>query len=500
MLSELARMFEGAATRGDARIGGVAVDSRNLTPGDLFVALRGAASDGAAFVPDAERRGAAAVASEGWLQGTSLAQLRVPSLRANLGALSAAVYGDPSRKVTLIGVTGTNGKTTTVRLIEEMLRDAGFEPGSIGTLGYRWRGREEEGPRTTPEAPELQRILCDMAGEGITHVVMECSSHGIELGRLNGVTFDVAVFTNLTQDHLDFHGTMAAYREAKRKLFDVLLRGSPKPRKVAVLNVDDPVGAEWAQSLDLPLVTYSVRDGGASVRPVSSRLGAEGTRALLRVGHAEVKLESSLVGAHNLSNLLAAVAVAQALNLDVPRAVTALARVPGVAGRLDRVETGRGFDVFVDYAHTDDALKNVLAALRLLTRNRLIAVFGCGGDRDRLKRPKMAAVAANLADVTVITSDNPRSERPETIAAEIAAGLPAGCRRLSTAELGGDHRGVAAVIVDRREAIARTLAIATPGDVVLIAGKGHETYQEVSGVRHPFDDREVVRSWLRGVR
>jgi UDP-N-acetylmuramoyl-L-alanyl-D-glutamate--2,6-diaminopimelate ligase len=480
-------------------ISGISIDSRKVRPGDLFVALAGAKTDGKKFVEEAIRAGAAAVASETGVAPAGVAAVHVPNARHALGTLSSRIFGDPSRKMRMIGVTGTNGKTTTAHLVEAILAEAGKNPAFIGTVGYRWNGVTRDAPHTTPEAPDLHAMLGTMVGEKVTDVVMECSSHGLELGRLGGVALDVAIFTNLTQDHLDFHGTMENYREAKWRLFSDLLEGSRKKNRFAVLNIDDPTGVEFRKRATLPVITYSAdRLSDATVRPIESSIAADGIRGRFRVADDEVTIRSPLAGAFNLSNLLAALAASRALGVPHETAAAALSRFTAVPGRLERIPNGKGIHVFVDYAHTDDALSNVLKAVVPLRSGRLIVVFGCGGDRDRGKRPKMAAAAAALADLVIVTSDNPRSEEPEKIITEIVAGLPTSIRKVTPRELGAFSRGEACSMPERRAAIERALSVASPGDVVLIAGKGHETYQEIRGVRHPFDDRKVAAEWFGG--
>ncbi|MFH1018029.1 MAG: UDP-N-acetylmuramoyl-L-alanyl-D-glutamate--2,6-diaminopimelate ligase [Pseudomonadota bacterium] len=484
----------------DVQLDGMSLDSRSVERGDLFVALRGEKADGTRFIPQAVQRGAVAVATEEEVSGISVPLLMIPGLKQKLGSLASRVYGEPSRAMTVVGITGTNGKTTMVFLVAEIFRRLGKETGTIGTLFYRWKDREVEAPRTTPEAPELHRLLARMHSDGVTHVAMECSSHGLSLGRIGGLALDVAVFTNLTQDHLDFHRTMEEYREAKRRIFSEILAQSPKQDRTAVVNLDDPTGREWASALKFPILTYSTRHREADLFAKDYHMDANGIRARVEVQGEVVPLHSPLVGLHNLSNLMGALAVARALGIDPARAAEALSTVGSIPGRLERIENDKGVHVYVDYAHTPDALKNALDALSPLRKRRLLAVFGCGGDRDRTKRPQMALVAAQAADVVIVTSDNPRSEDPSAIVREIEAGIPSDVKKITPQELNGNSTGVSCSILDRREAIRRALEAAQPGDLVLIAGKGHETYQEIRDVKKPFDDREVARELLTGAR
>jgi UDP-N-acetylmuramoyl-L-alanyl-D-glutamate--2,6-diaminopimelate ligase len=403
----------------------------------------------------------------------------VKDAREALALLSAAVLGDSARSLELIGVTGTNGKITTTYLIDAALRAAGHKVGLVGTVQYRVGDRLADATRTTPESSDLQALLREMVDAGCSHAVLEVSSHSLELKRVAGIAFKVAVFTNLTRDHLDFHGDMETYFQAKRKLFSDLLR----PDGRAVINADDDRAAELVAASPAPVWTYAI-DRAADFRAESVQLGLEGTRFRVRSPLGTHEVTSSLVGRFNVQNLLAAFAAAVAAGVDAEAALRGLATVTGVPGRLERVPGARGFSVVVDYAHTDDALKNLLEAVRELGPSRVITVFGCGGDRDRTKRPLMGAVASRLSDVVIVTSDNPRSEPPEAILEEIQKGM------------NGGRKAERHAIVDRRDAIARALEMARPGDAVVIAGKGHETYQVLRDRTVPFDDRQVARDIL----
>jgi len=442
--------------RGGARIDGVQEDSRRCRAGDLFVAVRGTREDGGAYVADALARGAAAVASESD-PGPGVAWLPVPCAREAAGPLADLVYGDPSRALVLVGVTGTNGKTTVTQLLAQLLPGP---VGTIGTLGVAFPGRAWETDNTTPGPTELRRILRAMVEAGCRVCAMEVSSHALDQRRVDGLRFRAAVYTNLTGDHLDYHGSMAAYAAAKARIFDLL-----GPDAVAVVNGRDPACARPVTRARV--VRFQPSD--VVVRP-------EGTRFTWR-GRTVV---TPLIGGHNAENAAAALEAACALGVAPDAAVRALRRARGARGRLEAVQT-RPFLVLVDYAHTDDALEKALRAVRELEPARLLVVFGCGGDRDRTKRPRMGAVAAELADVVIVTSDNPRGEEPGAIAEAIVGGM--GGRPVE-------------VILDRRAAIARALALARPSDAVLIAGKGHETVQIVKGTKHPFDDAAVARELL----
>ena len=470
-----------------ATVCGLTDDSRQVIAGGCFVAVRGLRADGHRFIPQAVERGARAVVAEppDPLPGEAVGRILVPDTRRALPWLADAYYGHPSRALAVVGITGTNGKTTTSYLCEALLRARGLATGVIGTIQYVVRGQARDAGQTTPEAIELQGLLAEMVAAGVGGVAMEVSSHAIALHRVDGVGFDVAVFTNLTQDHLDFHGTMQEYAAAKRRLFFELLPAGGKPGATAVLNADDPVGAEWAAALPGRVLTFGLGPGHA-IRPLQHESGLEGIRLLATSPAGPVRIVSPLIGEHNVMNLLGAVGVGVALGLDSPAIASALASVTRVPGRFERVEAGQGFLVVVDYAHTPDALQRVLETARRLTPRRLGVVFGAGGDRDRGKRPVMGRIAAALADRVWLTSDNPRSEDPGAIIEEIAAGLV-------PPPPGGHVRDP-----DRREAIRRALDWARPGDTVVIAGKGHETYQIIAGQVLPFDDRVVAREFLAG--
>ena len=479
-LDALAARLPGSVVHGDGavEVAEATYDSRRAGPGTLFVAVRGLATDGNQFVDAARRKGAAAVASENppppgvpWIQ--------VPDARRALAAFSAAVLGDPASRLTLVGVTGTNGKTTTSYLIDAALRAAGYTAGLLGTVQYRIGDRLSEAVRTTPEASDLQQLFREMVVASCTHAVLEVSSHSLALDRVYGCAFKVAVFTNLTRDHLDFHGDMDRYFEAKRRLFDTFLR----PDGRAVLNAEDDRTPALAAASRAPVWTYGI-DRPADFQAEEISLSLEATRFRLRSPQGVFPVETPLLGRFNVQNLLAAFAAAMALDLDPRVALKGLTSIEGVPGRLERVHAGQLFTVVVDYAHTDDALKKVLETVRQLKPRRLITVFGCGGDRDRSKRPLMGAVATRLSDVVIVTSDNPRSEPPEAILEEIQKGMNGG--------RGAERHA----IVDRRDAIARALEMAQPGDAVVIAGKGHETYQQLRDRTIPFDDRQVARDVL----
>jgi len=468
-----------------ASVSSIAGDSRRVEPGACFVAVPGFKQDGRRFIPDAVRRGAAVVVTEGEpIADLAVAQVLVPSTRVSLARLAGAYYSHPSRQLTLVGITGTNGKTTTSYLVEALLRARGLATGVIGTIQYVLGDETRPANQTTPEALELQSMLAHMRDRGIGGVAMEVSSHALALARADGLAFNVGVFTNLTQDHLDFHGTLDAYRLAKRRLFE-LLAESPKSARAAAINGDDPSAEAMVRGLDLDVYTFGL-GATARVRAAEHTSSLEGIRMTVATDRGRVELTSPLIGEHNVMNLLGAMATGLALGLEPAAIARALATVGTVPGRFEQVRAGQPFLVVVDYAHTPDALERVLTTARKLTRGRLAAVFGCGGDRDRGKRPIMGEIAARLCDRVWVTSDNPRSERPEAIIDEIVVGV----RRTG---MGSDRY---ATQTDRTTAIRAALRWAEASDTVVIAGKGHETYQIIGAEVLPFDDREVARRVL----
>ena len=460
---------------------GVTHDSRQAGPGWIFVGLRGLKADGAAFAPQAAANGAAAVVAEGEPGDVRAAWMVVKDARLALACLAAEFYGHPSRRMQVVGITGTNGKTTTSYLLSAVFEAAGLRCGLMGTVAYRIGNRQVEATRTTPEAPEVQGMLRQMVDEGCAACVMEVSSHALALRRVDGTQFAAAVFTNLTRDHLDFHADMEDYFAAKRRLFEMLPAGAP-----SVINLDDPRGASLAESVRTP-VTYAInRPADVSPGPLSFSLA--GLSFEVRTPNGVVHVRSRLVGKPNVYNILAATATATSLGIPLDAIEEGLEHLGGVPGRFEVASApGDDITVVVDYAHTDDALRNLLETARPLAERRLITVFGCGGDRDRSKRPLMGMVAARLSDVVVITSDNPRSEDPSRIIEEAKRGAQPEVRSGAPEVL---------TIVDRREAILQAIRRASPGDVVLVAGKGHEKYQEAGGRVLPFDDVAVAREAL----
>ncbi|MBI2370333.1 MAG: UDP-N-acetylmuramoyl-L-alanyl-D-glutamate--2,6-diaminopimelate ligase [Deltaproteobacteria bacterium] len=484
--------------RTDRAISGLAYHSAGVREGNLFVAMRGVRADGHRYLEDAVTRGAAAVVvQEPVSVPASVTVIEVAEPRRALAALAAAYYGDPSAGMTLVGITGTNGKTTTSFLLESIFQAAGGRPGVIGTVTYRYGQTARPASVTTPESLDLQHMLREMADAGVTHVAMEVSSHALDMHRADSCQFDCAIFTNLTQDHLDYHGSLDEYWRCKARLFTELLSRPPKGnRATAVLNLDDPRGAALAPTLPVRVLTFGMSPE-AQVTPRQFRFTPGGTDAVIATPQGELSLRARLLGEFNLFNMLGAIGAGVALGIPleaIRRGIEALASVPG---RLEAVGEGP-FTVVVDYAHTPDALERILKVVRGFCQGRLITLFGCGGDRDRTKRPIMGRVAATLSDLVVITSDNPRTEVPEKIIEEIVQGLPAEFPQFRPGP--GAERGYT-TLVDRRQAIRLAIALARPKDAVVLAGKGHEDYQILGTQKHPFDDREEARRALqeRGV-
>ncbi len=468
----------------DLAVTGVTLDSRAVQPGDLYAALPGARTHGATFAAQAAAAGAVAVLTDpGGRERAEAAGLPVllhTGPRAVLGAVSATVYGDPAADLLLLGVTGTNGKTTTAYLLEAGLRAAGHATGLVGTVETRIGDTVVPSVRTTPEAPDLQALFAVMRERGVTAAAMEVSSHALAQGRVDGARFGVAAFTNLTQDHLDFHADMDDYFAAKARLF------TPEHSAAGVVCVDDAYGERLATTAGVPVQTASATDRPADWRATDVEAGPRGSAfRVLGPGGVDVAARVGLPGAYNVANALVAIATLAVAGVPVEAAVRGVGALPGVPGRMERVEAGQAALAVVDYAHTPDAVTTLLQTLRPLTPGRLVVVLGCGGDRDRGKRPLMGAAAARGADVAVLTSDNPRSEDPQAILDAVVAGAR---------EVPGSHVLVEA---DRRAAIEQAVEGLAPGDTLAVAGKGHEQGQEVAGEVRPFDDRVVLAEVLR---
>ncbi|MEK6726089.1 MAG: UDP-N-acetylmuramoyl-L-alanyl-D-glutamate--2,6-diaminopimelate ligase [Deltaproteobacteria bacterium] len=487
-LKELLKTLKSCKIEGseDVEIFDIQYDSRKVRKGSLFIAIKGEKTDGNLFAEQALGRGAVAVVTDSPEFGVLgfATTIYAPNAREALAKISTAFYGQPASKLKLVGITGTNGKTTTSFLVESILREAGLNPGVVGTINYRYAGKVLPAPNTTPESLDLQRLLNDMVESGVKAAVMEVSSHALSQERVAGCVFDVAVFTNLTQDHLDYHITMERYFEAKARLFtDFIDEG-----KTAVINMDDLKGEDLSKRALGRVIGYGIKGRGieTNIYPKDIKLGVEGIEGTLATPSGEIKIKSSLIGEFNLYNILAAAGAGVGLDLTVEvieRGITALKNVPG---RLERVDAGQAFAILVDYAHTPDALERVLSTIRGLTDKRIITLFGCGGDRDRGKRPIMGRIAAEYSDIVIVTSDNPRTEEPLKIIEDITSGI-----------VGAYGHAPLQVIPDRREAITEAIKEAREGDVVLLAGKGHEDYQIIGSQKIHFDDREEAIKAVR---
>jgi UDP-N-acetylmuramoyl-L-alanyl-D-glutamate--2,6-diaminopimelate ligase len=494
----------------DATIRGIRYDSRLVCPGDLFVALHGANSNGHDYLDRAISLGAAALVVEDMPDARKpfdLPIVRVKDSRRALAPIAARFFGNPASELSLVGVTGTNGKTSTTYLVESILTQANWRTGLIGTVEIRYAGEREAAVNTTPESLDLQRTLRAMCTAQVDAALLEVSSHGLELGRVDGCAFRVAAFTNLSQDHLDFHGSMDAYLASKARLF----RDHLAPGATAVINIDDPAAEkliDFAREAGAAILRVGRgSDARADLRLVRSEIALDGTRAELEDDEGRVELALPLIGDFNLENLLVATGIAKALGIsssDITAGVAACRQVPG---RMERIQGPGEHEplVLVDYAHTPDAVDKLLGAVRPLCRGRLITVFGCGGDRDRAKRPLMAEAVAQHSDLAIATSDNPRTEDPQAILADVESGLGT-LERVEAGSLffpaetdrreGGNERGRYCVMVDRREAIALALGEAGATDTVVLAGKGHEDYQIIGSEKFPFDDRDEARRAL----
>ncbi len=485
-------------------VSAVCHDSRQCTDGSLFVAVPGFKSDGHDFINAAIAQGARYVLLESNVAvADGVTAIRVADSRRSLGIVARNFFEDPSARLNMVGVTGTNGKTTVTFLLESIIKAAGAMPGVVGTINYRYDDKTLVALNTTPESLELQRILREMADAGVTHVVMEVSSHALELGRVADCHFQSGIFTNLTQDHLDYHQTMESYFRAKKKLFEMLVEAGAGQR--AFINSDDPWGVrlrkEIAAETGVELLTFGLSHE-ADVMAENPILSADGICASIRTATDRFEIWSPLMGKFNLYNILSAVAAAHVMGLPVEAIRHGVASLQNVPGRMERVSLPGEAMVFVDYAHTDDALRRVLQNIMEFKTGRVITVFGCGGDRDRGKRPLMGRAATTYSDLTVLTTDNPRSEPPEAILQEIEAGIAPDCERYAPNDLKSACQGPKgyAVIADRQKAIEAAIAAAGASDIVLVAGKGHETYQIIGSKILPFDDRRVCRQALDALR
>jgi UDP-N-acetylmuramoyl-L-alanyl-D-glutamate--2,6-diaminopimelate ligase len=464
----------------DLKIKKIEYDSRQIKPGDLFVAVSGFSDDGHQYIHSAVKNGAVAVMAEKDGDYKSRAKVLVPDAREALALVSSRFYGHPSKKLTLVGITGTNGKTTISYLTRSILQAAGDKVGLIGTIAYWLDDQKISSNNTTPESLDLQRMFYDMLQQKISAAVMEVSSHALALHRVDGTEFDVAVFTNLNQEHLDFHKTMDAYRSAKGLLFHKL----KEKNSCAVINMDDPSWRYFAQSVQTRCITYSLNDPNADFFTTNFICTAEKSIIDVSTPSGELKLEFKLIGESNIYNALASVAAGFALGVDPQTVKCGLEAVPGVPGRMERVQAGQDFSIWIDYAHTPHAFERLLKTARKLTKGRLLFLFGCGGDRDQGKRPLMGKVAAELADIVFLTEDNPRSEDPQAIVQQIMYGM--------------EDKSKVQVIIDRKEGIRKALETAKEGDTLILAGKGHEDYQVIGHDKVHFSDRETLLELLSG--
>lgn len=505
---ELSKLLEGVEIRritGETlkEIEGIAYHSNRVGRGFLFAALRGMEMDGHQFIEEAIQKGAEAILLEEGREIANRTMILVPNSRQSLAKISSNFYGNPSSQIKLIGITGTNGKTTTTYLLESIFKKAGCSVGVIGTINYRFGQKIIPAPNTTPESLDLQRILCEMVREGVSHVIVEISSHGLDLDRVFGCQFDCAIFTNFTLDHLDYHRTLRQYFESKKKLFSDSLVKSRKVRRFAVTNHDDPKGEDIIEGVDLPVIRYGL-DPSCDISADEVTSAFEGLSCRIRTPKGEFPIHSKLIGRFNVYNILAAVAAGMVMDVPLEILKTGIESLEGVSGRSEKVENRRGIHVIVDYAHTHDALERVLLGLRSIAESapqnsgKMITVFGCGGDRDRTKRPLMGGVAGRYSDLTILTSDNPRTEDPLAIMDEVERGF----KSLSLEEWHRNETGSwrwkkgYLKVSDRREAIRIAIRLAQPLDTVLIAGKGHEDYQIIGRKKFPFDDRVEAKKAL----
>ena len=485
---------------GDIEISSIHYNSKEVLPGSLFVAIPGFKSDGHNFIDDAVSRGAAAVLVQKPVKNNAVV-IEVENTRKMLGIISAQFYDNPSQHIVLIGITGTNGKTTTSFLIEQILAAAGFNIGVIGTIDYHYMGKSFKNPVTTPESLDLQKIFFEMKKNGVTHVIMEASSHGIDLHRLEGCHFDIGVFTNLTQDHLDYHKNMESYWLSKQRLFtEYIDLKSKKKHKAAVLNCNNPKARELLKNLEIPCITtgYSAEN---MLYSKDFQFGTDGITGNISILGSNFDFKSFLIGEYNLENILCAAGVGAALDLDSDIIKAGIESLTSVPGRIESVPNTKGRFVYVDYAHTPDALENVLSTLKSLASGKLICVFGCGGNRDKSKRAQMGKIAASFSDCAIVTSDNPRNEEPLAIINEILPGVKKACSReyFGSEILSGLNGKGYFIEPDRKRAINLAIKISHSGDIVLIAGKGHETYQIIGKETLSFDDKKQAQKALKSI-
>ena len=498
-LNDLLKAIEDKEVIGDRslEVSRVAYNSKDVVENSLFVAIKGSKADGHSFINEAISKGARAVVVEQLPEDIKdVTVILTHDTRLALAKIAARFYNDPSSDLVLVGITGTNGKTTTAYLVESIFKEAGLKTGIIGTISYRYGGKSIPASMTTPESLDIQRILTEMAEDGVTHVVMEVSSHALDLKRVESLHFNAGLFTNLTQDHLDYHQTMEHYFKSKAILFNRLLpKEGNKGGSHAILNGDDSYSKTLSENATQNIIRYGVKNK-ADVFPVDTLLTLDGISAEINTPGGNLRIKSPLIGEFNLYNILAAISVGISQNIPLEDIKRGIERLDSVPGRFERIESKEGIGIIIDYAHTGDALKRTLETIRGLSKGRIITVFGCGGDRDRLKRPIMGAISGKYSDLSIITSDNPRTEDPDTIIEEIKEGMKgSGAREYHRTDSTGNfsQKGYS-TIVERLEAIRFAIDTAKPRDTVLIAGKGHEDYQIVGDKRTPFDDRKEARN------
>jgi len=491
-------IIDGRLLGADVEISSITDDSRKVVEGTCFVALRGHLADGHKYIQQAIDSGAAALVLEDETLVKSFPAFVVKDSKKIVGQLASAFYGFPSKAMKVCGITGTNGKTSCTYLLESMFNKAGFKVGVIGTINYRYGDKIYPALTTTPGAIEMQDHLAKMRDAGVSHVFMEVSSHALDQYRADGTLFDYAQFTNLTRDHLDYHDGMDDYLKAKQRLFDPLLEQSEKNEKAAIINIDDEYAEKVLASYSGRVIRTALEDRRADIYAESLETSLDGNRMLLNVFGKQYQCASPLTGVHNAKNIIQAVAVGLSAGLSATDALEGVSSLKAIPGRVEKVEDKNRRHVFVDYSHTPDALQNTLSSLKKLKEGRLFVVFGCGGDRDRGKRPLMGQVAAQFADVVVVTSDNPRGEEPAFIISEIEPGvIKAGMQKAASDLACEINNGEYQVIENRAEAIRFVCQAAKAEDVILIAGKGHEDYQIIKGVKYHFDDREEAAKALK---
>ncbi len=474
-----------------ALITSIEYNSTRVRKGSLFVAVKGFAGDGHVYINDALERGAAAVLVSGdkagmleHLEGKGITLLASADSRRALSKISAAFYRNPTGNMPVVGVTGTNGKTSITYMLESIFALMGFTPGVVGTVNYRWKAKNMPAPNTTPESRDLQELAASMAADGVDFLIMEVSSHGLKLNRVEDIEFNTGIFTNLTRDHMDFHPDFEDYFSSKKRLFE-LLNGTPAAEKYGIVNRDDPYGEKILSSAGIygyPLLGFGLHHE-AEYRPVPGSVinSIEGIRYIMEKPLKDAEVRLNVAGGFHVGNSLCALAAAHVMGAPVEKILEGLGRLTAIPGRFDRISSPSGFHVIVDYAHTGDALEKLLATARELARGRVITLFGCGGDRDRTKRPLMGNVASRLSDMVIVTSDNPRTENPDSIIGDILPGID-----------GADYE----VEPDREKAIRKAVELAAEGDIVVVAGKGHEDYQIIGREKRHFDDHEIVRKYV----